>query len=426
MRNILSEAKRTLGFIRYLFRQFRDDDCQQAAASLTYQSLFAVVPFFTLLILVFSQIRLFHGLEQFVETFIFENIVPENISGIQEYLNNFLLKAANLGTVSIMLLVVMAFLMLFTIEKTFNHIWKIDQPRKGLQRFVMYSVILSVTPLLVGAGLLVSTYIFSLPLVVDVAETTNLMKLLPFGLTTLAFTLVYLGVPNCYVFLGHALLGGSVTALLFELTKLVFAWVVAMSSYELIYGTYAAVPLFLVWLYVAWTIILLGAELVKALSVYDERLETGPQNPLYGLLSVVDAFYQAHGEGTIVTEKEMVRGKLKIPRKLWYAYRDYLLSLDMIREHREGFVLEKDLSEMLLSELIEKSPWKLPVHPGEYCVNSRITEIFADVSQYNLSRLGVDIESLLKRPESETLPGALSETLKEPGIEGLESEEWNS
>lgn len=399
--NSLVQTRKIYKFLRHLIRQFSEDDCQQAAASLTYQSLFAVVPFLTLLVLVFSEIPLFAGFEERIEGFIFKNIVPENVSHVQEYLRGFLGQAGSLSSASIVLLIVVAFLMLFTIEKTLNHIWKIERPRRGIRRFIMYSAILSISPLAVGTALLVSTYIFSLPLLVDVAETDRILEYLPFLLAALTFTLVFVGVPNCYVSFMHALYGGCLTAMVIELAKSAFVYIMSRSSFELMYGTFAAVPLFLLWLYVTWMIVLLGAEFVKALSVYDERLDSEPRSHLYGLLRVVNAFYQARLKGDIVTEKEMVKGQSRVPRKHWYAYRNYLLSQNLISDFEGGFVLDCDLSMVSFFDLVEKSPWKLPARSEGYCINSRITRIVEDIVQYNYTRLNVDLEFLLQASDSD-------------------------
>ncbi len=160
--------------------------------------------------------------------------------------------------------------MLVTIEKAFNEIWRVRQPRRGVGRFLLYWAILSLGPLLLGAGFAVTTYITSLSLLhgpdaLPGAET--LLGLMPLAFSVAAFTLLYSAVPNARVPVRHALMGGVFTAVLFEAAKTLFGLYVSLfPGYQLIYGAFATVPIFLLWIYLSWMIVLFGAVLVCNLS----------------------------------------------------------------------------------------------------------------------------------------------------------------
>ena len=91
----------------------------------------------------------------------------------------------------------------------------------------------------------------------------------PWMLSVLAFSLLYYAVPNCHVPWRHALIGGTVGAVLFELAKKGFAlYIKAFGSYKLVYGAFAIIPIFLLWVYVVWSTILFGAALTATLSYW--------------------------------------------------------------------------------------------------------------------------------------------------------------
>ena len=392
--------------VSFIFRHYIEDSCQTTASALTYQTLFAVVPALTVMYTVLSTFESFGGMGRILEDFIFTNVVPENVSVVQEYLRGFSEDAQNLSIPSAVFLAVTAFLMLFTIERTFNEIWRIKEPRQGLQRLMMYWVVLSFGPLLVGAGIVVTTYILSLPLISDVAESPEFLQFLPVLLGASTFTLVFAVVPNTLVPLRHAVIGGVLVAAGFEGAKFMFVFVMSRSDFELIYGAFAVVPLFLLWIYVSWTIVLMGAELVKSLGVFRFEGSDRLEDPLFQVLIILDVFHQAHQKGQVVTENRIRDLGSRIDLEMWSEYRQQLVALNLIRPvEKGGLVLLKDLSEITIWELYEKLPWPLPAQSidGKSGWEATLSETFKSISGRNQGVLGTDLESLF-RSQHQTTP----------------------
>lgn len=393
-------------FTQYLWSRFSQDKCKDTAAALTYQTLFAVVPLLTVVYAVFSMLATFSvsatfsGLQQRIEDFVFSHFIPQTGTLVQEYLSTFSDQARQLTFAGILFLVVTAFLMLSTIERAFNEIWRVDKPRKGLSKFLLYWAVLSLGPLLAILGLVVSTYVISLPLISDVAESVRFLQLVPVLLSVLVFTLIYAAVPNCQVLLKHALFGGIVVALLFELAKELFTWMVAQTSFELIYGAFASVPLFLLWVYLAWTLILGGAELVRGMAVYDSATLEEKEAPLFQILAVLHAFFVAHQRGEAISEEEIVRGDKHLGQENWNVYRKILQQLHLIERLDSGkFVLTRDLREISLWQLYKSLPWTLP-EKGVILENSwqkYLSNKLEQVNNENSVHLDMSLDSLLKQ-----------------------------
>ena len=84
-------------------------------------------------------------------------------------------------------------------------------------------------------------------------------------LATLAFTFLFRIVPNRFVPMQHALIGGVVSALAFEAMNRAFALYIAhFPTYKLVYGAFASIPIFLLWVYLSWLTVLLGAVLTAS------------------------------------------------------------------------------------------------------------------------------------------------------------------
>lgn len=385
--------------LKFLIQHFLEDSCQTSAAALTYQTLFAVVPALTVMYMVLSQFEMFAGMGRMVEDLVFGNIVPENVTAVQDYLRGFSQKARSLGIPSLIFLAATAFLMLLTIERTFNEIWRVKEPRLGLQRLLMYWAVLTMGPILVVIGIGSTTYLLSLPLISDVTESSLFLRFLPLLMSASALTLIYAAVPNTRVPFRHAVIGGVLVATVFAGSKIIFGFIMARSSFGVIYGTFAVVPIFLLWIYVAWTIILMGAELVKGLGVYRFGGSSKLEEPLFQILIILEVFSRAHHRGDVVTEAMIRNLGSRINMEDWTEYRRMLMTLNLIRTvDKGGLVLARNLSEMTLWELHTKLPWRLPGRSinGSSAWEKSLSETFESISGRNQEALGGDLASLFQ------------------------------
>lgn len=352
-------------FCRYLLRRFGEDNCPKNAAALTYTTLFAVVPVMTVTYAMLAAIPAFNQVGGQIEAFIFDNFVPSTGAALREYLSEFSQQARQLTGIGVAVLMVTAFMMLLNIEKSFNAIWRIRRPRRGLSSFLLYWAVLSLGPLLLGAGFVVSTYLASLSFLsgdaVLASAWKQLLGWLPLLLSIAAFTLIFVAVPNTRVRFKHGFAGGVLVALLFEGAKACFALYVALfPSFQLIYGAFATFPLFLLWIYVAWMIILFGAELVCNLGS-SAAWQRVAYPWLVSLLALLRVFLQAQKNGHTVDLAAVNAAGWAMPEDLWLQLTEWLESRQIItRAQQGGYVLSRDLDLLELSTLLEELPESLP------------------------------------------------------------------
>ena len=257
----------------YILRHFYLSNGMQVASSLAFTSLLSFVPLLTVMFGLFGEISVLQNFSTLIQNFIFANFVPEFGQTIEQYIYIFSTKASQLTISGSVFLVLIAMMLLATIDNSFNRIWKIKKKRNPIKRILIYFSLLIIGPLLIGIGLALTSYLLSIPVIADVDTTfnvkTHLLGWLPFLMTSIAFILLYILVPNCYVYNKYAVSAGVICAILFELAKYGFGiYVKEMSGYENIYGALAILPLFLVWIYISWVIILFGAHITFCLSSF--------------------------------------------------------------------------------------------------------------------------------------------------------------
>lgn len=275
---------RLAGFLRFVAGRFFDDQCPQVAASLAYTTLLSLVPLVTVAITLFAAFPVFGDLMIQVKIFLLTNMVPEMAGKIiTVYMVQFSEKAAKLTMIGVAVLAITALLLMQTIDRAFNTIWRVRQQRSFLHRVLTYWAALTVGPLLLGASLSITYYLLTLSLgyvkhIPLIGEFS--LRLVPTLLMTLTFSLLYFAVPNRHVPFRHALIGGLVAGIGFELMKKGFAWyITSFPTYKLVYGAFAAFPIFLLWIYATWLVILIGAVIAATLSHWKNSVWRQSRHP---------------------------------------------------------------------------------------------------------------------------------------------------
>ena len=247
-----------------LRERFREDHLGLTASSLTFTTILALVPFFTVALAVFTAFPIFGKLQDALQGWLVSSLVPDSISRqVLGYLTQFASKASSLGAAGFSILLATALALILTIDRTLNDIWRVQRLRPLGQRVLIYWAAITLGPLLMGASLALTSYVMS--------ASGGLVKRLPDGVQLLfdsiqfvvlagGMAALYHYVPNTPVKWRHAWTGGLFVAVCIELAKKVLAvYLGKVPTYSVVYGAFATLPILLVWIYVAWVIVLLGA-----------------------------------------------------------------------------------------------------------------------------------------------------------------------
>ncbi|SAL43123.1 YihY family inner membrane protein [Caballeronia humi] len=266
----LAAVRRLAGFVA---RRTGEDRVAQVAGSLTFTSVLSLVPLATVAFALFTAFPIFGSFQESLQDFLSVHLMPSQInSQIFKYLNQFASKAKGLTTAGMIILFVTSVMTMMTVESAFNVIWRVRKARPLAQRVLVYWAIITLGPILFGCSLSISSYLFAqsvafagshhlLPPIVEWALTGVSLPL-----TVLAFTMLYVYMPNCKVEWRDAVIGGLIAAVAFELGKRGFGYYVRrIPTYTAVYGAFAALPVFLLWVYLCWLIALVGAMVTSAL-----------------------------------------------------------------------------------------------------------------------------------------------------------------
>ncbi len=273
--------RQCVSFVRGVVSRLTGVGMARAAAALSFQTLLAIVPLFTVAFVYVARYPLFQQFLDALERFALRHMLPGSTSTVRALLTEFTAKAATLQGISIAMVVVTSMLMVGTVEREFNAIFRVPVPRSLMRRIPVYALGVTAGPVAIGAAVFATSWLLEAtveqaPFVLAAVPFVALM--LAVAITTIAFMLIFAILPARRVRLKAALAGGVFVALAFEAAKYGFrVYLRTVPTYQVVYGALAALPIFLIWVYVVWIIVLIGAAIAATLSEGRARGSAGPR-----------------------------------------------------------------------------------------------------------------------------------------------------
>jgi len=263
-----SRLQAVLGGLRFVARRLSEERITQAAASLTFTTVLSLVPLLAVMLALFTAFPAFDAMRAQMQAWFAQTLLPPNLAhAVFGYLNEFAEKAAGLGVAGVVGLLTTATLLLLTVDRSLNLIWRTRRSRPLAQRVMLFWAWLTAGPLLMAfvlgqlslAAAVSAGWLGAVPGAAAVLGTLATWLIMGGMLG-----LLYRVVPNTEVRWRDALAGGMLAAVAFNLASRVFAWYIGrLPTYTAVYGAFATVPLALIWIYLSWLVVL-GGALVSA------------------------------------------------------------------------------------------------------------------------------------------------------------------
>lgn len=360
----MSSNTKKYGFSDVLRQRFREARVPQAAGSLTFTTLLALVPLLTVMLVVVAAFPVFGDISNQFMGFVNRILVPDGASMIASYLNEFKNQAGGLTAAGLAVMTLGALMLMQTIENTFDNIWHVRRKRSLTVRFSIYWALLTLVPILVGAGISASAHLTAwLP---AFSGSLKIGWTLLFDIFLLFF--LYCFVPNVRVPVPHALIGAVLAALLLESAKWGFnLYVARFNSYHVIYGAFAAIPLFLIWLHLVWMIVLGGAVLTAALTGHRNggyRLQGGKQAGFDAAVQILMLLKSAQMDGKSLSGKDFQK-RLGLDGEELDKLLAQLAKLDYIAAGNNSWLLKTAPEQIILKDLFAQLVYEPALEGGD-------------------------------------------------------------
>jgi len=249
-------------------QNFLQKEGLDAVTVLAYASLVGLVPFLTVIFSVFSMSSSFDSIQTDAIDKIMHYFLPESTPKVEFYLRQFSEKASELQGIGILMMLLIALILLWTVDKKINLMWSKHLQRRWWVSLLRYLGVSIIGPVLLGVSLVLSSILVAIPMFPMLQDETWFLTKAPILINILGFAFIYHFVPIHSVKVPHALIGALFASLELELLKFLFGlYVVWFPAVNLVYGAFAVIPLFLFWLYLLWFVIIFNASVVHQLTL---------------------------------------------------------------------------------------------------------------------------------------------------------------
>ncbi|MBW8000540.1 MAG: YihY family inner membrane protein [Planctomycetes bacterium] len=361
----------------------RKNRAGQQAAALSYHTIFGIVPLAIVMLLIFQLLPAYEHVGEKVKTFVYDQLnltkieyapdeeKPEEKVNITSNIDRIVGKfftGTNTGAItlfSVLFVIWAALALLSTIERAFNRIWHVMQGRSFIQRIINYWALLTLGPLLLGAGIFVTTKFSMLDKLQQTLLSTMTPQLFSYIIATVAFFLLYFVLPNTKVNAKSAIWGAAVAALVWSLAKAGFGYyIIEAKPYGTVYGVMALIPITVLWIYITWIIVLFGLQLTfttqHLTSLDAAEIAAAQRNEDYFIanditvINIAREVAAAFERNNAPVEIEVVSSKLNIPPQFTEKILHHLVANGILIKSSDpkiGFMPAQDPENIKLSDI---------------------------------------------------------------------------
>lgn len=261
----------SMALIRFFHHQ-----CIQWGAALAYYTLIGLVPLLAALFSVLKGIGFHREITPYVVSTIGAGS-PDIAAQVVDFIDDTNVRAVGVLSAIAAFLAVLA--IMGNAEMCLNTIWGGVRGRSVRRKLRSYAIVIVFAPLLLVVALALTALLQPGSRMHGFLDSWYLgdpililLRVLPYALLWLGFTLLYTGLPNTTVRLASATVGAVVAGTLWQFAQWSYVtFVIRLVRYSAVYGALWQLPILLAWIYIAWCVILYGAEVSRAHQEVVER-----------------------------------------------------------------------------------------------------------------------------------------------------------
>ncbi|NKQ40301.1 MAG: YihY family inner membrane protein [Sulfurovum sp.] len=257
-------------FLRDFFKDLFDDQIGHYASSLSWSTLFSIIPLMVIMLWVFTMLPIFDSVYSKIEKLIFSNLMPTDSKEVMTHINTFIENSDKLGLIGIGYVLFAVFMFFKNYDYIVNSIF--NTPSRTLWSAIKtYILLILAIPTMLGVSFYLSAFIQGYLDSNSITSTIHIFYFLPFLVIWAMFYIAYQLSPNSKVSAQAASISSFIASLIWYLSKSGFVfYVMHNKTYTSIYGSIGTLLFFFLWIYISWAIFLHGLKFCELLDKGEE------------------------------------------------------------------------------------------------------------------------------------------------------------
>lgn len=268
-------------YVRRFFLALFDPDITVYASSLSFYTIFTVVPLLIISLSLIANVPIFEDQYAKIQVFIFDNIMPVQTEAIAHYFESFFQNSVELGVIGFITMVVSSMLFFQNFEHIAEKIYKAPQ-RRFWDAVTTYWTLITLTPIVLIISMSLRAYIQTS---YENGWIIVVLSVFPFLLLWGIFFIIYKIAINAEVSTKAAALSSFIVAVVWGIAKNSFVqYVFFNQTYATMYGSFSSLIFFFLWIYVSWILVIYGMKLCYLINRASQRNDShtaqSPKRPL--------------------------------------------------------------------------------------------------------------------------------------------------
>lgn len=266
--------KKPYFFAKELIEDILDSEVNYYAASLSFYTVFAIIPLLLVTLSVVTSLPSFGEYYDKLKSMIFDAIMPTQTEVVSQYLDTFIDNSFKLGTMGLSYVVLTSILFFKNYEYIISKIFG-SEPRGFWESISTYWTMITLIPV----GIILSIY-FSGYIQIEIDKrldgSIDFLKSLPYIINWALFFVVYKISADKKISNLSAAISAFAASLLWSLLKNAFVYYVLYNkAYASIYGSFSIMLFLMLWIYFSWIILLYGFKLCAKLNKEERSANRG-------------------------------------------------------------------------------------------------------------------------------------------------------
>ena len=257
-------------FIRDFLAALFADKLSYYSASLSYYTLFSIIPLLVIILSIFTNLPLFEDVYSSIQSLLFENLMPTHSKEVLTYINSFVENSGKLGMVGVIYVLFASMMFFKNYDYIVNDIFE-SKRRSFWSSVTVYWTLVTLTPIMMVLSFYASSQVQVLLDKHTLTDGIHVLQILPFFIIWSMFFLTYKISANTHVSLKAAAISSFIASLVWYLAKSGFIfYVMHNKTYMSIYGGLSILLFFILWIYISWAIFLHGLKFCHLLDDDDD------------------------------------------------------------------------------------------------------------------------------------------------------------